>query len=203
MFDLVDLTKQCRQAAADEVAFASDDELLAASVEVLRSLAALEAVAAHRLAELQVRGLTDRCFGMKTAKWVAGQSKVDHRSVGRRLRMGLWLRRLPEVDVALADGTITADHAAVLAEAAANPRIGDQVAATASIWVQQATETSFVDWRHQLRQAVRLLDQDGGYDPDTDLDRERLRFTTFDDGITRLAGDLVGVNALEVRHLVE
>ena len=203
MFDLVDLTKQCRQAAADEVAFASDDELLAASVEVLRSLAALEAVAVHRLAELQVRGLTDRCFGMKTAKWVAGQSKVDHRSVGRRLRMGLWLRRLPEVDVALADGTITADHAAVLAEAAANPRIGDQVAATASIWVQQATETSFVDWRHQLRQAVRLLDQDGGYDPDTDLDRERLRFTTFDDGITRLAGDLVGVNALEVRHLVE
>jgi hypothetical protein len=156
MFDAVDLTRQCRKAAADEVAFASDDELLAATVEVHRSLAALETVAAHQLAELQVRGLTDRCFGMKTAKWVAGQAKVDHRPVGRRLRMGLWLRRLPEVDAAVADGTITADHAAALAEAVANPRIGDQVAATASIWVQQATETSFVDWKHQLRQAVAV-----------------------------------------------
>ena len=93
MFDFADLTEQCRQAAADEVAFASDEELLAGVVEVHRSLAALETAAAHQLAELQVRGLTDRCFGLRTPKWVAGQAKVDHRPVGRRLRMGLWLRR--------------------------------------------------------------------------------------------------------------
>ena len=36
-----------------------------------------------------------------------------------------------------------------------------------------------------------------------DRDRQRLRFTTFDDGLTRLTGDLVGVDALEVRQLVE
>jgi len=203
MFDIADLTKQCRKAAADEVAFASDDEVLAGVVEVHRALAALETVAAHLLAETQVRGLTDRCFGVKTAKWVAGQAKVDHRPVGRRLRMGLWLRRLSEVDAAVADGRLTSDHAAVLAEAVANPRIGDQIAATQNIWVDQAAETSFVDWRHQLRQTVALLDQDGGYDPDKDRDRNRLRFTTLDEGITRLAGDLVGVEALDVRQLVE
>ena len=47
------------------------------------------------------------------------------------------------------------------------------------------------------------MDQDGGYDPDRDRDRQRARFTTFDDGLTRLAVDLVGVDALEVRQLVE
>ena len=62
-------------------------------------------------------------------------------------------------------GTITADHAAVLAEAAANPRVGDQVAATQGWWVDLAAETSFADWSHQLKETVVLLDQDGGYDP--------------------------------------
>jgi len=203
MFDAADLTKQCRKAAADEVAFASDDELLAGAVELQAARSALGAAEAHVLGELRARGVTDRCFGMKTPKWVAGQAKVEFGPVARRTRLGQWLRQLPVVDEAVADGRVTADHAAVLAEAAANPRIGDQIAATSSIWVQQATETSFVDWCHQLRQAVRLLDQDGGYDPDKDRDRQRLQFTTFDDGITRLAGDLVGVDALAVRQLVE
>src|SRR4051794_33845973 len=203
MFDVADLTRQCRKAAADEVVFASDDDLLAAAVELQACRTALDAAEAHVLGELRVRGVTDRRFGTKLAKWVAGQAKVDHRPIARRVQFGARLRQLPVVDDAVADGTITADHAAVIAEAAANPRIGDQIAATASIWVDQAGETSFVDWRQQLRNAVRLLDQDGGYDPDKDRDRNRLRFTTLDEGITRLAADLVGVDALQVRQLVE
>ena len=47
------------------------------------------------------------------------------------------------------------------------------------------------------------MDQDGGYDPDKDRDRQRARFTTFDDGLTRLTVDLVGADALEVHQLVE
>src|SRR6478609_5150356 len=203
MFDVADLTSRCRKAAADEMAYASDDELLAAVVGWQAARSALDLAEAHVLGELRVRGVTDRCFGMKTAKWVGAQAKVDHRPIARRTRLGLRLRQLSVVDDAVADGRITADHAAVLAEAAANPRIGDQVAATASIWVDAAADTSFVDWQHQLRQAVRLIDQDGGYDPDQDRDRQRLRFTTFDEGITKVAGDLVGVDAIEVRQLVE
>ncbi len=203
MFDTADLTRQCRKAAAEEVAFATDDELLAAGVELQAARSAFEAAEAHVLGELRIRGVTDRRFGTKTVRWVAGQTKVDHRAISRRTRLGLRLRHLPEVDAAVAGGSITADHAPVLAEAAANPRIGDQVTATASIWVRQAGETSFVDWRHQVAQAVRLLDQDGGYDPDKDRDHQRLRFTPLDEGMTRLAGDLVGIDALQVRQLVE
>jgi hypothetical protein len=47
------------------------------------------------------------------------------------------------------------------------------------------------------------LDQDGGYDPDLDRDRNRARFSTFDEGLTRLTADLVGVEGLQVRQLVE
>src|SRR3954471_7486967 len=203
MFDVADLTKQCRKAAADEVAFASDDDLLAAAVELQACRNALDTAEAHVLGELRVRGVTARRFGTKLDKWVAGQAKVDHRPISRRVRYGARLRHLAVVDEAVGSGAITADHAAVLAEAPANPRIGDQVSATAPIWVEQAAETSFVDWRQQLRNAVRLLDQDGGYDPNKDRDRNRLRFTTLDEGITRLAADLVGVDAVEVRQLVE
>src|SRR5438105_959345 len=142
MFDVADLTRQCRQAAADEVAFASDDELLAAAVGLQAARSALDAAEVHVLGELRVRGVTDRRFGLPTAKWVAAQAKVDHRAIGRRERLGARLRQLPEVDAAVSSGAITVDHAGALAEAAANPRIGDQVAATQSIWVGQAGETS-------------------------------------------------------------
>src|SRR4051794_12934230 len=110
MFDVADLTRQCRQAAGDDVAYASDDELLVAAVGLQAARSALDAVEAHVLAELRVRGVTDRCFGLKTAKWVAGQAKVDQRPVARRTRLGLRLRQLPEVDAAVADGRLTADH---------------------------------------------------------------------------------------------
>ncbi len=203
MFDVADLTRQCRQAAADEMAFASDDELLAAAVEFQAARSAFEAAEAKVLGELRVRAITDRCFGLKTARWVAAQAKVDHRPIARRVRLGCRLRHLPVVDAAVTGGSITADHAAVLVEAAANPRVGDQVAATQTLWVELAAETSFVDWKHQLDQTVRLLDQDGGYDPERDQGRNRARFTTFDEGLTRLTADLVGVDALEVRQLVE
>ncbi len=203
MFDVADLTRQCRKAAADVVTFASDDELLAAVVELQAARSAFEAAEAHVMGELRARGVTDRCFGLKTARWVAAQAKIDHRGVALRTRLGLRLRQLPMVDEAVAEGSITADHAAVLAEAAANPRIGEQVAATQGLWVEKAATTSFADWSHQLKQTVLLLDQDGGYDPDKDRDRERARFTTFDDGLTRLTADLVGADALEVRQLVE
>src|SRR6478672_1625384 len=161
MFDVADLTSRCSKAAAEEMAYASDDDLLAAVVGLQAARSALELAEAHVLGELRVRGVTDRRFGMNTAKWVAGQAKVDHRAIARRTRLGLRLRQLAVVDDAVTEGRLTADHAAVLAEAAANPRIGDQVAATASIWVDAAADTSFVDWRHQLTQAVRLIDQDG------------------------------------------
>ena len=170
--------------------YASDDELLAdggrgACRRRPRSRRRPRTV----LGEVQVRGVTDRCFGLRTAKWVAAQAKVDHpadrssdsgsgcgcgccRSSTRR---SLRVRSPPTTPRCWPRPRRTRGSVMRLRR----PQ---------SYWVDQAAETSFVDWSHQLKQTVRLLDQDGGYDPDRDRDRLRARFTTFDDGLTRLSG---------------
>ncbi len=203
MFDAKELTRECRQAAAADPSLAADDELLVAVVEVQSARSALEVAEGRLLAELQVRGTTERCFGLKTAGWVAAQAKVDRRAVARRLRTARWVRRLDAVIDAVADGSITGDHAAVLAEQAANPRVGDQVEATVPVWVELARSTSFADWSHQVRRTVALLDQDGGYNPADDVARNRLRLTPMPDGSVTISGELNGHDALVVRQGVE
>ncbi len=203
MFDVAELTRECREAAADEVSSASDDELLATVVGLHEALAAVETTLAHVLGELHVRGTTDRCFGVKTTQWVAAEAKVDRRGVFRRLRLGSRLRPLTMVDAAVVDGTIGFDHAAALVEAAANPRIGQEIVAVQAMWVDLAATTSFVDWKQQLDHTVAELDQDGGYDPNRDLARNKLRLVPFPDGSVNLAGELVGEQALVIRQCVE
>ncbi|MGZ4729993.1 MAG: hypothetical protein ACXWB2_19930, partial [Acidimicrobiales bacterium] len=203
MFDLADLAEECRSAVSEDVAGLSDDELLAAAVgwEAVRS--GVEAAEARVLAELRVRGVTDRRFGLRTGPWVAAEARSDRREVNRRIRLGLHLRRLSLVSDAVAAGAISADHAKVLAEAAANPRVGDQIEAGVSVWVELARDSSFAEWAGQVRFTVARLDQDGGYDPNRDLARNRLRLTPFPDGSVNVAGELVGEQALVVRQCVE
>ena len=203
MFDVTELSGLCRKAAGDDPSMLSDDELLASVVEWQSARAAFDLGEARALAELQVRGLTDRQHGLKTAQWVAAEAKVDRGGVSRRMRLGMRLRRLPSVEAAVASGELSADHAAVLADAAANPRVGDQVEATQRLWIDLADTTSFVDWAHQLGRTVVLLDQDGGYDPNRDLARNRLRLSPLPDGSLNVAGELIGEQALVVRQCVE
>ncbi|MGZ4718382.1 MAG: hypothetical protein ACXWCB_16965, partial [Acidimicrobiales bacterium] len=108
---------------------------------------------------------------------MAAEARSDRREVNRRIRLGLHLRRLSLVSDAVAAGAISADHAEVLAEAAANPRVGDQIEAGVSVWVELARDSSFAEWAGQVRFTVARLDQDGGYDPNRDLARNRLRLT--------------------------
>ena len=75
MFDVAELTDQCREAAADEVALASDDDLLAVVGELESARSTLELAEAHVLGELQARNLTDQRFGLRTAQWVAAEAK--------------------------------------------------------------------------------------------------------------------------------
>ncbi len=203
MFDMADLSQQCRSAAGEDLSMLSDDELLTAVVEWETLRSAVEVADARLLGELQTRGVTDQRFGLKTAPWVAAEAKVDRAGVNRRKRLGIGLRHLSRVADAVASGTIGVDHAAELARAAANPRVGDQVEAAQALWIDLAQLTSFVDWKHQLEHTVVELDQDGGYDPNRDLARNRLQLTPFPDGSVGVAGELVGEQALVVRQSVE
>ncbi len=203
MFDVAELPKLGQQVAGRDLSLLSDDDLLAAAVEVQAARASVELYEARLLGELQVRGVTARRYGLRTAPWVAAEAKVDRGGVARRMRLGQRLRRLPLVEAAVATGAVSSDHAVALADAAANPRVGDQVEAAQAIWVELADTTSYADWKRQLDHTVVQLDQDGGYDPNRDLARNRLRLSPFPDGSLNVAGELVGEQALVVRQCIE
>ena len=144
MFDVVDLSGRCRQAATADVSAASEDELLAAATGLVGVRAMLDAAEAHVLGELQVRGTTDRCFGLRTAGWVAHETRADRGAVHRRVKLGCQLRStLDTVDAALSDGAITVEHAQVLADAVANPRVAEPVAAAQAVFVADAQARPF------------------------------------------------------------
>jgi hypothetical protein len=203
MFDLVDLVKASREAADVDVSSLADDDLLPGAVELEAVLSAVGVAQAKVLGEIAIRRLTDHRYGQPVARWVAAEARVDRGGVQRRLKLGHHLRRLPAAEQAVVAGDLSADHAAVLAHHASNPRVGDQVEATQTLWVERAATTSFVDWKHQLECTVAQLDQDGGYDPNRDLARNTLRLTPFPSGSVGIAGELVGEQALVVRQNVE
>src|SRR5258705_9510272 len=82
------LVATCRAAAAIDERGCCDDELidLARSFEAAR--AALDAGEAKVLAELDVRAVTDRCFGHTTGSWLAAECRLDRRVATRRVRDG-------------------------------------------------------------------------------------------------------------------
>ena len=77
MFDVTELSGLCRKAAGDDPSLVSDDELLASVLEWQSVQSAVDVAEARALAELQVRGLTDRQHGLKTAQWVAAEAPGD------------------------------------------------------------------------------------------------------------------------------
>jgi hypothetical protein len=117
--------------------------------------------------------------------------------VGRRLR-----EVLPTIGAAVADGRLTAHHAAVLADAA-NGRVADGLAELQGLLIDLAGGASFDRWRNEVRGIVELLDQDGGHDPADDLARNRLHLADTIDGTTQLSGQFVGEHAVTLRSAME
>ena len=202
MFEAVELTESCRKAAGADVSLASDDQLLAAAVELVGARAALDGAEAHVLGELERRGTCDRRFGLSTGSWVANETHASRQTMRSRVRLGTRLWDLDAVDDALADGRITLDHARVLAEAAANPRVADQIVELQAELVDGAQHAPFEIWRRDVATLVELLDQDGGFDPDRDLARNRAISAQVGADRVIVAVELVGEHALAFAHVV-
>ncbi len=192
----------CRTAARADVTGLSDDELLAAAAAWEQARAALDAAQGHVLAELETRDVCDREAGLPTVAWLAHQAHLARPTAAGRVHTATKLRRLDLTDEALAAGSITFDHARVLARAAANPRITDQVIAAQTELIDLAGRLLFGHWQRCVARLVDSWDQDGGYDPTRDLARNHLRLSDLGD-TTVLAGDLVGETALTIRQAIE
>jgi len=191
-----------RKAAGGDVSLLSDDEVLADALVALEGQACGEAVVAHLLADLERRGVCDREFGLTTASWLAHETHGSRPVLAARIKAAVKLRRFPVVDDALSDGTITADHARVLT-AVANPRIEADLVDLQDELVALAGRCPFPVWRRHVTALAELLDQDGGYDPTRDRDRNRLRVSpNASDGIV-VSGELVGEQAMAFTQLLD
>jgi Domain of unknown function (DUF222) len=201
--DLAEITDRCRKAALDDADLATDDELYEAVVEVASARAALDACEAHLLSALEVRGACDRDHGLSTARWLADRTQIPRAVAATRVRVAVKLRAgLGQVDEALRDGRICADHARVLADAA-NPRIAHEIVGAQGELVDAAERAPFDLWRRQVGALVELLDQDGGYDPERERARNRLHLDPMSPDHLVVSGELVGEPALLVRQILQ
>jgi hypothetical protein len=202
MFDVVALEETGGKIAGADPGVGSDDELCDAAVGLARHVSRALAGLAHLLAELDTRGVTDREYGLKAGSWLAREANVPTGVARSQLKIGVALRRLVEVDDAVIDGRLSVYHAKVLADVC-NPRIADAVAAMQAELVGLAANTTFERWSAEVRGIAVLLDEDGGHNPNEDLDRNKLSIADTIDGITHLAGQLAGEHALGVREAIE
>ena len=197
-----EVVERCRKVAGVDVALADDGELVAVVGELAAAQAALGAAQAHVVAEVERRGVCDREMGLTTVDWLVA-SGWSRRAARACVRTGDALGRMAPVDDAFGRGDLSGELVAVLVGAVANPRAGDQVVGLAGELVELAGRMPFEVWRRQVGELVELLDQDGGYDPARDLERNRLHLDTGAPGVVGVRGELVGEAALVATEAVE
>jgi Domain of unknown function (DUF222) len=203
MFDVAEMTELNRKAAGADLHFASDDELLAAALGLVTARAALDAADSHVLAELEARQVCDRQLGSNTATWLAHETRADRVTLRSRVNVATRLRHpLGEVDDALSDGRITFDHARALARAASS-RIVDEVAREREVWIARASDRPFRVWLHELNVWAELVDQDGPFDPNRDLARNKMSMRPLGGDGIMFKGELHGEFAIGFKQRVE
>ncbi len=85
---------------------------------------------------------------------------------------------------------------------AANPRIEAAIGAAQDELVSRAEHAPFAIWRRQVAELVALVDQDGGFDPERELARNRLHADRVGDSV-EIRGQLVGPAALTFTQALE
>ena len=176
----------------DTVAGATAEELFDLVRDFHRQRQQLDRAEATVLAEIDRRDVTDRELGLRTPAWMARETGVPPAVAKKRVKVATMLRRwFPAFAAALAEGRIGWDHVRLLCDVA-NPRIVAQFAELQESLLELAAGVGFDPWAQQIRALAELLDEDGGHDPNRDLERNQLSFTRTTDGITHLRGMLLG-----------
>jgi hypothetical protein len=202
MYDIGGLDELGRKLMGADPGAAADDELREALLSITRHDQRTQLAAARILAELERREVCDRDFGMTTATWLAREANLPPNRCRGQVATAKALTHLPVITDAVAQGTISFDHAKVIAQAA-NPRVRDAVAGLQDQLVELAAQARFGRWQAEVRGIIDLLDEDGGHNPDDDVARNRLRISESLDHVVQLHGELVGEYGLALAQMVE
>ena len=202
MYEGVGLVELGATLRAVEPAVAGDGELLDDLLALTAHAQQMQLATARVVAELDRRGVCERDYGMTTSGWLAREADLPHAACRAQLTTAATLTHLPVITGAVADGTISFEHAKVVA-GVCNPRVRDLVAGIQDEIVALAREFRFGRWKTGVRSLIDLLDDDGGHDPDDDLARNRLTVSESLDGVLHLRGQLVGAHALSLAALID
>jgi len=156
------------------------------------------------LAEIDADDASIAVEGHTTAGFVTVASGCTASAGRRRVRNVLRLaepRWEPLAD-AFASGRVGPAHVETLMRAA-NPRCTDAICALLPELLNLADVATYERFTREVRGITDRLDQDGGYDPATDPENNRLRMIDGPGGSLRLEVDLVGELALMVRAVIE
>ncbi len=178
----------------------ADDDLLA---EIVSIEALQRRLDAHRLAllgETAARAVCERQSGLTVKSWLGHECRLSAPTAAKQTATAVKLRRvLPRIAGALAAGSITFDHAALITRLCV-PRVETIVVELQDRMVELAQVQRFEAWAHDVRGLISLADQDG---PDPLGEPvNRLRMTDGLDGELHLDVDLVGSNAAKVRAAI-
>lgn len=201
MFDTVELTELTAKVAGTDERLIADDDLLdgVRAIEAARRF--LDGAEGAMLAELDARGTTDIVGGLRTAQWLAHTAGVSPATAKSRVRVGNTLRRdLPETQTAARDGRLSFDRARVMA-GAFNERIAEEFRVLEAELIDMSSRMTFDRWCRHVNAVANLLDQDGSYDPASDVTNNHLTLMPGPDG-TRITGTLVGSTALTVEQAI-
>lgn len=193
---------ETRDTLAGADAGAADD---AALLDVARELAALASVVqlaqARVLAELERRQVCDRDLGMTTGGWLAHTAHLPPALCRAQVSTATALTHLPAVTDAVAAGTVTFEHAKVIA--AARPGLRDDIIERQHDLLERAQGVGFDRWKAEVRGIFDELDRARDRDPNEDLARNRLQLREDLDGVLHLHGEAVGEHALGLCQLID
>lgn len=201
MFDSGDLGELCvlaAKAAHTDTRGVADADLISRVRDLEAARRALDAAAAHAVAELDLRGTTDRHTGLRTTSWLGFAHGLATPTAGALVSCGAFLRAHPVIDAALTDGHLSLDHVRLLARLT-TPRVAEFVADAQERLVQLAGSVRYERWARDVRALVELADADGAEPP---VERNRLTMDDLPDGTLLLNGALVGDAALGFRDAV-
>lgn len=201
-FGLTGLLESARKAVAVDPALECDDTLMASVVALEDVRGLIESTEARVLGRLDATAATDAAVGMGTARWLAWEADTARSRCSARVATAKRLGWFEGFLDALAEGRVSHAHGELLASVA-NVRNRDSLREVQYALVDLAATYCFDDWAQVVRQLAVDLDQDGSYDPNEDLDANRLRITNHPDGTADLKARLVGDAAVTFTQAVE
>jgi Domain of unknown function (DUF222) len=175
--------------SADDLRFASDDELEADFAELERAAGAVEGELARRAAEMDRRGSFRRDGYLSISAWLAHRFRMTFSAATQLVRVARALEHMPRAREALAGGEISRSAAAVLAAArevdpAEFSRVEEALVDTAGTLPIRDLKRAVALWRDAIDERRAEADAEHLFQ------LRRLHVSPTLEGMVRVDGDL-------------